>query len=275
MQSSEHRDVPEKWAETRGSIRFYLTVTTLIIFALFSTLFGIVVAQAGNLIALRYFLLFALMLVLIAAFPAVARCRRVGLPAAVRTVERDGISGTEIRYSTWQFTILVALMACFAIFCSMGAVEIYIHQDEGFPGGSVLFGAFGVIFASFVAAVAFGRIHRGGVTLSTQGIVQRGWSFESRLDWSGVAGVTPAFNGYPAILVIGYRNIVWDRRYTTRFWRIDRLPPVPMIQFDCRQFNVDPYVLFNYVRAYIDNPELRAELGTDAALTRARQSPVA
>ena len=89
------------------------------------------------------------------------------------------------------------------------------------------------------------------MTLSSHGISQRGWSVESRLDWSCA-------------------NADWNRRYTTRFWRIDRLPPVPMIPFDCRQFDVDPYGLYGYVRTYVDNPELRVELGTEAALARAR-----
>jgi hypothetical protein len=133
---------------------------------------------------------------------------------------------------------------------------------------AVLFGAFGIVFASFVVTVAAGRVRRGGVTLSSEGITQRGRSFESRLDWSAIAGVKAATDGHPYILVIGYANADWNRRYTTRFWRIDRLPPVPMVVFDLRQFDVDPYILYAYVRTYVEHPELRAELGTEAALAR-------
>lgn len=271
MQSSERPDLPEGWAGSSDGVRFHFAVGVLTTLAVISVLFGIVVARAGNFVALRYCLLFALIVVLIAALPATVRYSHVHLSDAIRTVDQDGIPGTEIRYSTLRFVILVALMGCLTVFCGMGAVEIFIHQDEGFPGGAVLIGAFGVVSAFFLAAVAFGRIRRGGITLSSQGFAHRGWSFESRLDWPAVAGVMPAFHGYPSVLVIGYPNVDWIRRNTTRFWRIDSLPPVPMIEFDCRQFDVDPRALYDYVLAYVDNPELRAELGTEAALARARQ----
>lgn len=252
-------------------VRYYFALATLTTFAMVSVLFGLLGAQAGNFVALRYCLLFALVVALVIAYSVVVRIRRVDPSAAVRTVELDGISGTEIRYSAWQFKILVALMVCCTVFCGMAAIEIFIHQDEGFPGGAVLIGALGVVCASFVGAVGVGCVRRGGITLSSQGVVHRGRSFESRLDWPAIAGVTPASNGYPAILVIGYANADWVRRYTTRFWRIDRLPPVPMIEFDYRLFDVDPRSLYDFVRTYVDNPELRAELGTEAALSLQRR----
>ncbi len=256
----------------RGDVRYYVSVAILLVFAAFSTLFGIAVAAGGYFVALKYFLLFALLMVLAVAYGLVVRHRRVDLSAAIRTVERDGSPGTEIRYSAWQFTILIALTGCGMVFCMVASVEIFAYQDEGFPGFAVVTGAMGLLFASFMAAVIFGRIRRGGVTLTSQGITQRGWSFESRLDWSAFLAFKAVTNGYPVILAIAYTNADWNHRYTTRFWRIDRLPPVPMIEFDCRQFDVDPYVLYRYVRTYLENPELRMELGTDAALARAQHT---
>jgi hypothetical protein len=270
MQSSEHLDIPEGWTETHDGVRFHLSVAVMSGIAVVSLLSGLVVAMAGYIVALKYFALFALIAILVVAFGIVGRYRRVDLSDAIRSVERDGIPGTEIRYSAWQFTILVAMMGCSAVFCTMASVEIFIHQDEGFPGFAVVTGALGLLFVSFIAPVVSGRVRRGGVTLSSQGVAQRGRSFESRLDWSAIVAVRASTNGYPVILAIGYANADWNRRYTTRFWRIDRLPPVPMIEFDCRQFDVDPHILYSYVRAYADNPELRAELGTEAALARAR-----
>lgn len=227
-------------------------------------------AAAGNAIALKYFLLFALFTALIVAFALVGRYRRLHLSSVVRTIERDGVSGTEIRYSAWQFAILVALMTCGTLLCATAAVDIFMYQDEGFPGFAVVIGALGIVFASFIAVVVSGRIRRGGVTLTSQGIIQRGRSFESRLDWSSMASFRAVTDGHPIILGIAYANVDWRRRYTTRLWRIDRLPPAPMVEFDCRQFDVDPYVLYTYVRTYVENPDLRAELGTEAALARAR-----
>jgi hypothetical protein len=223
---------------------------------------------AGTAPASKYFLLFALTMALVAALGATMRYRRVGLPGVVRTVVRDGSAVTEIRYSAWQFPILNALMACCAVLPVMAAAEIFTRQRAGSPT-AVLLGAVGLFFASFLVAVAFGRLRRGRLALSARGIAQRGWSFESGLEWSAVAGIKPVCTDHPAILVIGYRNADWRRRYTTRFWRIDRLPPVPMIEVDCRQFDVDPRVLYDYLRTYVDDPAVRGELGTPAALRRA------
>jgi hypothetical protein len=270
---SEPPELPEGWAAATGGVRERLAIAGTLTIAAVSFATGILAAIAGNTVAPRYCLLFALAMALVAALAAAIRYRRVGLPAALRTVgEPGGVSATEIRCSGCQFALLAALMACCATFCLVAAVEVYVHQRQGgFPAATAVLGAGALFFASFGAAAASGRIRRGGVTLSSRGIAHRGWSFESRLDWSAIAGVKPAFNGYPMILVIGYSNADWDRRYTTRLWRIDRIPPVPMIEVDCRRFDLDPSVLFGYLRAYVESAEARAELGTEAALTRARE----
>jgi hypothetical protein len=44
-----------------------------------------------------------------------------------------------------------------------------------------------------------------------------------------------------------------------------------VLQLDCNKFDVDPHVLNNYIRTYVDNPKMRHELGTEAALVRARE----
>ncbi|MBB4853575.1 hypothetical protein HNP40_000941 [Mycobacteroides chelonae] len=247
-------------------------MAVLIALATVSILAGIAATQAGNDAVFRYCLLFALLIIFVIAYGVVGRFRRVELSTEIRTVERGGISGTEIRHSTWQFMILVAVAMCSTIFCAVAAAEMFARQHEGFPGGAVLPGMLGLGFASFGASVAFRRIRRGGVVLSDQGIAQRGWSFQSSLEWPSVAGIKSAFNGHPVILIFGYANSRWDRRYTTRIWRIDRLPPVPMIEIDCRKFDIDPTAVYRYIQTYIEFPETRSELGTEASLTRARHS---
>jgi hypothetical protein len=44
----------------------------------------------------------------------------------------------------------------------------------------------------------------------------------------------------------------------------------PMMEIDCRKFDVDPYTLYRYLRNYVENPAARGELGTPAALAQAR-----
>ncbi|WP_241566098.1 hypothetical protein [Prescottella agglutinans] len=111
-------------------------------------------------------------------------------------------------------------------------------------------------------------VRPGAVLLTPDGIRHRGWSFESYLPWESVAGAKPAYNGYRMILLIGFANAHWTRRYTTPIWRIDKLPPVPMIELDCRKFAMDDVLLLHFVSFYANNPAMRAELGTDAARVR-------
>ncbi|MEV3903732.1 hypothetical protein AB0K11_15515 [Mycobacterium sp. NPDC050551] len=262
---------PEGWVGTTGGVRERLAIGGTLAIAAVSFLTGIVAARGGNATATKYCLLFALAMALVAALGAAIGFRRVGLSAAVRTVrEPGGVPATEIRYSALQFTLLVSLTVCCAVFFLVAAVEVFVRRQGGVA--AALLGAGALFFGSFVAMAASGRIRRGGVTLSRRGITHRGWSFESRLEWPAIAGVKPAFNGYPVILLIGYTNADWDRRYTTRLWRIDRLPPVPMIEADCRRMDVDPGVLYRYLQAYVDSPDARSELGSEASLIRARKS---
>ncbi|MET4613347.1 hypothetical protein ABIC28_004348 [Rhodococcus sp. PvR044] len=152
-----------------------------------------------------------------------------------------------------------------------GAIEIYLNtRGEGFPGASVIFGAIGLFSASYLAAVLAVRLQRGSLMLSSDGIWQRGWSFESYLPWESVAGATAVHHGFPETLVIAYSNAPWGHHYTTRLFRTDRLPLSPLIEVDTRQFAVDPVLLHHLVSYYANNSDTRAELGTDAAIACAR-----
>lgn len=274
MRSFSHSGLPDGWASTRKRSLDIVANATVIAIAAVSVAFGIASSTAGNYMALRYSLLFGLIMTLVAALGAAMRMQSGSMSNATHTVELgDGSRGTEVRYSKAQFAILVTLMTCSSALFMLAAVETVIgRQAPGISAIGVLLGAIGMALLSFTVFAALGRIKRGGLLLDGCGVAQRGWSFESRLSWAEVAGIKPAHNGYPVILLVGYSNAAWDHRYTTRLWRIDRLPPVPMIEIDCRKFDVDPVALLAYVTAYIETPANRAELGTTAALTRARMA---
>jgi uncharacterized membrane protein len=185
----------------------------LLAIAVVAALTGAVAAMSGNYAALRYSVLFGVMMALVAALGLAFRRISAPLSAQVRTVQHGDAVATEIRYSARQFWLLVALMACGALFCLGAAIEVFLRRGhDTFPGASLILGALGILFASYLIAVLLGRLCRGGITLSTKGIGQRGWSFESFLQWPAVAGVKPAYNGYPVILVIGYTNAEWPHR---------------------------------------------------------------
>lgn len=89
MQSSEHQDIPAGWTAIHDGVKFHLSAVGLSAISAFSFLFGIMMAAAGNVIALKYFLLFALFTALIVALALVGRYRRMPLSSVIRTIERE------------------------------------------------------------------------------------------------------------------------------------------------------------------------------------------
>lgn len=252
--------------------RHLLATAFLLALAVVSLLSGAVFAAAGTPVAIPYCVLFASILVITAALGrSLQTGGRSDLAASVTTVVRDGAASTRIAHSSTQFALLIALLSACSAFCVLASIGIAVHArgTGGFPVMSVVAGMIGAFCATFVVSAALGRVRRGGLTLSAHGVEHRGWSFASRLGWSDIADVTAAVNGHPVILVIGYANAEWHRAYTTRLWRIDRLPPVPMIDVDCRKFAVQRDALLDYLRHYVENPAARSELGTEAAVARA------
>jgi len=273
VDADRRSEVPDEWRRSNRDARLTVARAAVLVIAAASLVFGAVEAMAGNLAGFLYSALFAVIMSLVAAFGAASRRRRRDLASAVRTVSADGSPATAISYSPRQFTLLVALMTALAGTCLVGAVHLYLSQ--GMSVASTLLAGLGFLGATFPAAALLGRIRRGELKLSERGLSQRGWSFESSLAWADVAGVKTAFNGHPVILLIGYTNAEWKPRYTTRLWRIDRLPPVPMIEVDCRKFDIDCDALFDYLACYIETADLRSELGTAAAATRAERTGLA
>jgi hypothetical protein len=271
MQSSERcLTRPVEWPTPRTDARFVASAIAISVAILAAALIAVGSALEGNGAAARYCLLFLLLMVLTVIFGVVFR-GSTHRGQDIRTSSIDGAPVTQVRYSALVFQLMAALMATMAALCGGGAVEIFLNtRGEGFPGASIIFGAIGLFCGLYLVAVLTGRLQRGSLVLSPDGIRQRGWSFESYLPWASVAGATPVHHGFPETLVIAYSNTVWKRRYTTRFFRTDRLPLSPLIEVDTRQFAIDPVLLHHLVSYYANNPETRAELGTDAAISRAR-----
>lgn len=90
----------------------------------------------------------------------------------------------------------------------------------------MVFGVTGVLFVSFLVVVMLRLVRPGAVWLTPDGIRHPGWSLDSYLQWEAVAGVKPAYSDHRMVLLIGFANVQWTRRYTTPIWRIDKLPPV-------------------------------------------------
>lgn len=269
MDAGRRSEVPDEWSRSNRDARAAVAVAAVLGIAVASLLFGAVVAVAGDLVGLVYSVLFAVIMSLVAALGLAIRVQGRDLASALTTVRANGSLTTGISCSPRQFALLIALMTVLAGTGLVGAAHLFLSQ--GMSVASALLAGFGLFGATFPMAALLGHIRRGQLTLSEHGVAQRGWSFESSLTWADIAGVKAAFNGHPVILLIGYTNAEWTPRYTTRLWRIDRLPPAPMIEVDCRRFDVDCHALFDYLASYAESADLRAELGTAAAVTRAER----
>ncbi|RVW08235.1 hypothetical protein EGT67_17680 [Prescottella agglutinans] len=268
MRSSDQMQRPVEWPDNGISLREKMSVGLLAAIGCVAVFVGIVGGMEGQPGALRYGLAFGFLVFLVAAFGVV---RHSGGRDAIRgvTIESGRRSATEIRQSRRLWTVLVAMTVCCTVLTAGPAIEIYLNAPtSGVPGATVIFSVLGILFASFLVLVVSRLVRPGAVLLTPDGIRHRGWSFESYLPWESVAGAKPAYNGYRMILLIGFANAHWTRRYTTPIWRIDKLPPVPMIELDCRKFAMDDVLLLHFVSFYANNPAMRAELGTDAARVR-------
>ncbi|SEL35996.1 hypothetical protein SAMN05444583_10876 [Rhodococcus maanshanensis] len=270
MQFSRALEVPSEWPAARYTMTEKLAMAMMTGFGLIAVLVGLAGWAGGFPAALRYSLGIACLFFLIVATGVAVRDSN-HRDGDIRTVAVGGIPATELRQSRRVWVLLVALMTCLTALSLGAAIEIYLKVPSSFvPGAAMVFGLFGIFLATFLVVVSARLLRPGYIQLTRDGIRHRGWSFESYLPWEAVAGAKAAYNGYRMVLVIGYANAAWERRYTTSVWRIDRLPPVPMIEVDCRKFAIDEALMFHLVTHYANNADARAELGTEAAVGRAR-----
>ncbi|MCD7052179.1 hypothetical protein LRS58_15780 [Rhodococcus sp. BH2-1] len=267
MQTSDRVQQPAEWPSTSFSLRVMGAIAVLAAIGCGAVSIGVLGGVDGRPMVLRYGLAYGGLVLLVAAFGVLTRWPRSG--STVRCTPVESGTATEIRQSRGLWAVLVAMTACCAAITAGPAVEIYLSVGtSGVPGATVVFGVVGALFGSFLVLVVLRRVRQGSVLLTPDGVRHRGWSFDSYLPWESVAGVQPAHNGHRMILLIGFTNAQWTRRYTTPIWRIDKLPPVPMIELDCRKFAMEGLLLLHFVRYYANNPAMRGELGTDAAQDR-------
>lgn len=254
----------------RSTFRIKDIVAAIVVvsWATVSLLAGVGAASSGRYAVPVFCLLFATMMGLVAAFGIVTR-----LPnRSIRGISTTLGGATRLRYSILRFWLLAGVMLSCAWICLGGATAIIANtRQSSVPGAAVVLGVLGAWCLSFFVPVVLGAVRSGEVLLTADGIRQRGWSFHSYLPWNSIASVAATTYAHKTILVVAYANATWEHRYTTRFWRIDRLPPIPMLELDCSKFAIDAAVVYGLTAFYFDNPESRVELGTDAALARGRE----
>ncbi|MCX5042161.1 hypothetical protein OG921_03010 [Aldersonia sp. NBC_00410] len=219
--------------------------TAFFAFAVFVCLFVTAgAAMSGDYSGIKYTLAFALFFATIPLYGWSAAPKSNG---SLRVEDSD--EGSIVRDAWQPFAALLAMTFSMGLPFAFGAYDSLPHpyRWDGL-GGTVFFGVVALVFWSYPIAAAAGRLRPGSITFTSDGVRQRGWSYESFLPWESIAGSTAAYNGYPSTLIIGYANAQWERTYTVgRFWRIDRLPPVPLVEVDHRRMRDDAVLLHEFV----------------------------
>ncbi|WP_344678675.1 hypothetical protein [Saccharopolyspora taberi] len=265
---------PPEWPAGGVGARFKASFVFVVVLGLACLPVGFGFAATGRSGALKYAFLLAALFLLTAQFSLIARMRPHHRISDITITSYDGHAATEVRYSGAQFALLSALVACLAALSALATWD-FARADDDVPAAPVaaaLTGLAAVFFVSFFVLAALGRLRRGRIVLSQQGIHQEGRTFTSFLPWESFAGAKASYNGTPEILVVAYANAHWERRQLTRVWKLDKLPPVPMIEINPTALAVDPTLLYHLVRFYLEEPSARAELGTDASLQRVRSA---
>jgi hypothetical protein len=261
---------PAEWP-SQGGLKEYSAVVLAASLGVVSVPIGFGFVAIGEPGGLKYALLFAVIFLLTALLGYWTRFRRGG---DLRTVRFDDKPGTEVRYSSFAFWTQVVLIALLAAVFLLASVDFHL----GIPSGEVtapqaavvVFGLIGLVLASPLALVAAGRLRPGKLVLSPQGIYQRGMTFSSFLPWESLAGVKAVYNGRPYVLLIAYSNAPWERQQLVKLWKVDKLPPTPMIEVNCMSMAIDPDLLYWLLKFYVENPAARGELGTEDAVRRTR-----
>lgn len=204
--------------------------------------------------------------------------RKPSVASLTNTVDKHGRAALKVPYSSLQFFGYIFLMSIIgAGFVSVGLLLKH-SNDSMLNGGTVFFAAIGLIFLTLPLLVVFGKFRRGKILLSEDGVYQRGWTFESFLPWSSLNLIDAVVYDGPQIRLLGRLDEEdWKRKQFTRLWRQDRLPPVQTNNRTLRVMEIpgkfvatNPAVIYHMLGFYYLYPANRAELGTSAAIDRAR-----
>lgn len=271
MPSSSPLSRPAEWP-THESGRHKASLVFVVLLGVGCIPVGFGFAAIGKPAAVKYAVLLAVLFLSVTAFTFVTRVRSQHREDDVGLTSYDGHPATQIRYSRDQWALLVVMVACLTALCTLASWDFATAGDEvpAAPVAATLTGMAAVFLLSFFVLAALNRVRRGRIVLSQQGICQEGRAFTSYLPWEAFAGAKAAHNGTPELLLIAYTNVPWEKQQLSKVWKLDKLPPTPMIEIDTFPIAVDETLLYHLVRFYLENPAARTELGTEMSLQRAR-----
>lgn len=215
-------------------------------------------------------------------FPAMLFDRYRGRIARTLTL-RSGESATLLPYRRMSRVGMYAVVTCNTAMFLLAPIAAGQIPSDAAGRGVIIFYVFALV-APFFAVLGIGflgnRLIRKrselGIGLGRNGIYHWSWLGGCFYPWKNVEKVLPSVQyGVPLIrLVPGRRWAPYgdleENRFSERQWYLSKLA-----RFGARGFSVDPAALLQILHFYHRHPELREELGTDAALERIRSADFA
>jgi len=145
-------------------------------------------------------------------------------------------------------------------------------------GAVLVGGAIIAVTMPVVAAVLRGRIRRGAVILTPEGVTHRSWTFDIETRWAEVIAVLPGGGRENHVLVTAAAPSGTSRsgRLTVRSkaWREPEMRLAPHVAIRVADVSVDPVLLLHTLRFYAERPDMRHELGSQAGVDRIRRGDV-
>lgn len=160
------------------------------------------------------------------------------------------------------------LAGALALFFAGWAVVIGV--DSGW-GGAVVLAVPALVFALLPLFALTGRWVPGGLWLTANRLVHRAYGVRAWTTWDDVLGVDvapPAGNGIARVPVTGVRTRAAHGSYTTPIFRNGKLGDDGRVTLDLRDLAATPAEAVALVATYWERPELRQELGHEAAVAR-------
>jgi hypothetical protein len=185
--------------------------------------------------------------------------------------------GVRIAFSAWlYYGLMVILRICFACTAAYAAGGILSWEVPPYlPRADALSRAISGVGALFCLWLfiefASGRIARGHLTLTTDGIYHRSHTFEHFLPWSAMLDVSAVqLSTGPFIAVEAGPS--GDTQVRRTHWMGKQLEfrLLPFLMVRGRSLGVDPALVYHALRYYLAHPDARAELLTSAGEQRIR-----
>lgn len=191
---------------------------------------------------------------------------------SVETVDGRGVRFRH-RSRAWQAEVAfyVSLLPMPVSFLAIGTAGFLAEGLTTRTVFALCLGLSGAAAVGYVlVCIAAGRIRRGEVTITDEGVTHRTSTDESRLSWDDVAGVEAVDEKGPRLKLLALPGRTASRTEHARFVGPDTKRDLPDLVVDATLVEGDAALLAHAVAWYFSHPDARAELRSDAALRRVR-----